>query len=746
MPPSDGKFDPWVEEMLDKWVEAKRAKDFQAADAIRADLRRDGIEPDDLRPDKMRRGGGAPQQEPRRDARFSDSFARDSQAGNTPPSGSWWIEAELDKWVDAKRAKDYARADDIRASLRKQGADPDRLRPPGWTPTVIPRAGTPANEVLLDQWVEAKRNKDFAIADEIRADLRAQGIEPEEHRPDPRDAARAAPMTSSFPARQASASNGRGPVVPASGSWAAEADLDRWVEAKRAKDFRVADDLRDKLRRHGIDPDQHRPRGWQPTNLPPSGSAANEALLDEWVNAKRNKDFRLADDIRADLRRQGIQPDEHRPDPMRGGEPRHDTFASRDARAAPRDAHGASRSAGRSRQQEQDDIDAMLDDWVEAKRAKDFHMADAIRADLRRLGVEPDHERPDPIRGQERSDPDQGRRGAAPERSRGPPTDARGPPADGQAPPAGSWWAEAELDRWVEAKRAKDYRVADDIRAELRKQGVDPDRMRPPGYKPTVIPPSGSAANEALLDQWVEAKRAKDFRVADEIRADLRRLGIEPDDLRPDRGRPERRHDDRENFRVSSQSRKEPEVLEPERDAGRDSGSAPPAGTWWAEAELDRWVEAKRSKQYQRADDIRANLRRHGIDPDRLRPPGWEQTVFPPSGSAATEAMLDDWVEAKRNKDFKRADALRADLRRKGLEPDDLRPDPLRGGAGPRAPPEVSTEQMLDDWVRAKRARDFTTADNIRKRLRSQGIEPDDHRPPGHGRDEGRRDEPDDER
>jgi len=38
---------------------------------------------------------------------------------------------------------------------------------------------------------------------------------------------------------------------------------------------------------------------------------------------------------------------------------------------------------------------------------------------------------------------------------------------------------EAKLDRWVQAKREKDYDVADSIRYELRASGVDPDRSRP---------------------------------------------------------------------------------------------------------------------------------------------------------------------------------------------------------------------------------------------------------------------------
>jgi hypothetical protein len=39
---------------------------------------------------------------------------------------------------------------------------------------------------------------------------------------------------------------------------------------------------------------------------------------------------------------------------------------------------------------------------------------------------------------------------------------------------------EAKLDRWVQAKREKDYETADSIRYELRASGVDPDRARPP--------------------------------------------------------------------------------------------------------------------------------------------------------------------------------------------------------------------------------------------------------------------------
>jgi RNA recognition motif-containing protein len=38
---------------------------------------------------------------------------------------------------------------------------------------------------------------------------------------------------------------------------------------------------------------------------------------------------------------------------------------------------------------------------------------------------------------------------------------------------------------------------------------------------------------------------------------------------------------------------------------------------------------------------------------------------------------------------------------------------------------DAETEQMLDQWVQAKRSRDFATADSLRTVLRAQGVDPD---------------------
>merc|ERR1712228_54019 len=87
------------------------------------------------------------------------------------------------------------------------------------------------------------------------------------------------------------------------------------------------------------------------------------------------------------------------------------------------------------------------------------------------------------------------------------------------------------------------------------------------------------------------------------------------------------------------------------------------------------------------------------------------------SGDPAVDAMLDEWVKAKRTRDFETADQIKAVLRAQGIDPDTARP--------------VSTDALLDEWIKAKRTRDFTTADSIRAVLRAQGVDPDTARPDG---------------
>merc|ERR1711920_920902 len=99
-----------------------------------------------------------------------------------------------DQWEEARAQKDYATADAIRASLRDRGIAPQKERPgppkalPGATArpgpyTASAQAFGPEVEAELNQWEEARAQKDYATADAIRASLRDRGIDPQKERP-----------------------------------------------------------------------------------------------------------------------------------------------------------------------------------------------------------------------------------------------------------------------------------------------------------------------------------------------------------------------------------------------------------------------------------------------------------------------------------------------------------------------------------------------------------------------------------
>merc|ERR1712232_187659 len=94
---------------------------------------------------------------------------------NGGKTGDVWMDEQLDNWLIAKRQKDFATADAIRDELRAIGVDPDTVRPPGWSPGGGSMAGVLASgggstgdawtDAKLDEWVAFKRAKDFASAD-----------------------------------------------------------------------------------------------------------------------------------------------------------------------------------------------------------------------------------------------------------------------------------------------------------------------------------------------------------------------------------------------------------------------------------------------------------------------------------------------------------------------------------------------------------------------------------------------------
>jgi len=62
------------------------------------------------------------------------SWGGAGKGGAAPQTYDAETEEKLNQWVSAKRSKDYETADQIRAELREQGVEPDDARPPGWTP------------------------------------------------------------------------------------------------------------------------------------------------------------------------------------------------------------------------------------------------------------------------------------------------------------------------------------------------------------------------------------------------------------------------------------------------------------------------------------------------------------------------------------------------------------------------------------------------------------------------------------
>jgi len=100
----------------------------------------------------------------------------------------------------------------------------------------------------------------------------------------------------------------------------------------------------------------------------------------------------------------------------------------------------------------------------------------------------------------------------------------------------------------------------------------------------------------------------------------------------------------------------------------------------------------------------------------------------------------DDWNGRMRSDDWD-SGRRRGGGRSRGFEHDDRGNGGSRdSGAGPGGPYDDETEAMLDEWVEHKRARDFDQADSIREELRNRGIDTNAERPPpGKGGSGGKR-------
>lgn len=478
------KFDAETERQLDRWVAAKRDKDFNTADAIRAELRSKGIDPDTVRP-------------PGHDMVIDEE-----------------TEQQLDRWVAAKREKDFALADAIRAELRAKRVEPDIVRPPGYD-TIIDEEV----EKQLDRWVAAKREKDFATADALRAELRKKGVEPDIVRPPGHDT-----------------------VIDAE----VERKLDRWVEAKRNKDFVTADAIRAELRAKGVEPDNMRPPGYVIPSAPviplvaPARphvatvqaryDAFTQHQLDTWVEAKRNKDFTTADAIRVELRKKGIEPDEVRP----AGRDLHPVvphvpILPRGAAPSPRPAAPAPLSNSAA---------------LAAAATLVAPLVEAISSALQARGIGPEQLRPlaQDLRSHIVPTPAQPLQPLRPLRPL--PSQQRAAPVPMQlnsvttAARVVNAASAANAARVVNAATAANAaRVANAASAARVVNAVTAANAARVLSAATAATAASALEKETQrqLDQWVEAKRARDFKLADEIRSLLRNKGIDPDTARPSR-------------------------------------------------------------------------------------------------------------------------------------------------------------------------------------------------------------------
>lgn len=215
------------------------------------------------------------------------------------------------------------------------------------------------------------------------------------------------------------------------------------------------------------------------------------------------------------------------------------------------------------------------------------------------------------------------------------------------------------------------------------------------GYgQPGGRPSPSNPIIEQQLDEWVAAKRAKDFATADRIRSELRAMGCDPGVMRPQHmGQPRAVH----GVTGMSLVKLLPGALVDDA----------------MQVMLESWVKAKREKDYEKADLIRHDIRDAGYDPDSWWPtetgPSMPQASYGaglPQPPADETGMVAVPVPAMPD------GVLRVNMSASG---------PVHGGD---EPPVSSTHMALQAWVEAKRTRDFDEADRIREAMLTQGVDP----------------------
>ena len=175
---------------LSAWLQAKNERDYTTADALRAELRAKGVEPEEyaasLRTVAARAANADERGTPEKPggsggggggggggAAWGDRdepavVSLEEQLGLKPPVHSGRVAEVLRQQHESARgggARDGARGAAARLSSSSAG---------------VPSMARVDAEALAEAWMQARRERDYATADAIRARLRAHGLQPDE--------------------------------------------------------------------------------------------------------------------------------------------------------------------------------------------------------------------------------------------------------------------------------------------------------------------------------------------------------------------------------------------------------------------------------------------------------------------------------------------------------------------------------------------------------------------------------------
>jgi len=347
------------------------------------------------------------------------------------------------------------------------------------------------------------------------------------------------------------------------------------------------------------------------------------------------------------------------------------------------------------------DDDVKLNEWVAAKRAKDFHTADKIRDELRARGIEPEKARP-------------------------------------RLPSPRSAKSESHSPRFRSSPAVHNMQLQPMQQMQLQQMPAffAPSQHHTP---PGVIMPShriatthGSTAlaqpttnsakvqsTEELMEEWAAAKLT-----VRRIRRQLMLRGVDP--VAAAAGGASLAPQSQLTPPVSYQT-----IIQPSSSTSTNADVSPAyrvgSGVQFpmmvsAQAEtemlLDEWDMAKRTGNFERSNQIRDLLRVRGVEPggpgtpisalmarQKVAPPAYRQAI----GRPGTQ-VPQHWGQQAQLVAMPSMSML--------------------AGSSRQAPPaQDDTEALLDQWVSAKRARDFSASDRIRDILRARGIQPDEERP-----------------